>query len=104
MTALIGVRALAVAGTVLCVSGLTSAAQNGSPASDDYPKLPAKPGRELVIKVCAACHSPELAAEHQLDFTGWKTLVDQMATKGATATDEQFEEIVRYLAEAFPAP
>jgi hypothetical protein len=30
-------------------------------------------------------------------------VVDQMASKGAVATDEEFGEIVRYLATAFPA-
>jgi mono/diheme cytochrome c family protein len=93
---------LAVALVVL--SGLTAWAQTPSPPADEHPKLPAGQGRELMIRVCSTCHSPDLAAEQQLDQAAWKALVDQMASKGATATDEEFDEIVRYLAGAFPAP
>ena len=45
-----------------------------------------------------------MAADQQLDQAGWKDLVDQMASRGATATDAEFDEIVQYLAGAFPAP
>jgi competence protein ComEA len=56
-----------------------------------------------MIRVCSQCHSPDVAAEQQLDAAGWKDLVDQMASKGANATDDEFDEIVRYLTDAFPA-
>jgi hypothetical protein len=56
------------------------------------------------IKVCSQCHEPEVAAAQQLDFAGWKELVDQMASKGANASEQEFDQIVRYLAGAFPAP
>ena len=85
------------------MSGLTARAQTVSPPADEHPALPAGPGRELMIRVCSPCHSPDQAADQQLDLDGWKKLVDQMASKGAVATDEEFEEIVRYLANAFPA-
>jgi mono/diheme cytochrome c family protein len=95
-------RALSFAGAVVLMSGLTAWAQATSPPSDEHPALPAGPGRELMIRVCSTCHSPELAADQQLDAEGWKSLVDQMAGKGAVATEAEFEEIVRYLGNAFP--
>ena len=55
-----------------------------------------------MIRVCSQCHAPEQAADQQLDKAGWKDLVDQMASKGAEATDAEFEQIVQYLATAFP--
>ena len=97
-------RALAFAAAVLLLSGLTAAAQNPPPPGDEHPKLPVQPGRDVMIRVCSPCHSPDLAADQQLDAAGWKTLVDDMAEKGATATEEELEEIIRYLADAFPAP
>jgi competence protein ComEA len=81
---------------------MTAWAQTPAPPADEHPALPAGPGRALMIRVCSACHSPDLAAEQQLDTAGWKALVDQMASKGAAATDEEFDEIVQYLAKAFP--
>lgn len=70
---------------------------------DDHPKLPQGKGREVMIRVCSACHEPEMAADQQFDKAGWKALVDQMASKGADATDAEFGQIVDYLSAAFPA-
>ena len=96
-------QALSFAAAVVLMSGLTAWAQTASQPADEHPALPAGPGRELMIRVCSPCHSPDVAAEQQLDPPGWKTLVDQMASKGATATDEEFDAIIRYLTSAFPA-
>jgi len=85
------------------MSGLTAWAQAPSPPADEHPALPAGAGRELMIRVCSPCHLPDVAAEQQLDPAGWKTVVDQMASKGAVATEAELDEIVRYLANAFPA-
>jgi competence protein ComEA len=87
---------------LLC--GVAAAAQTSppAPAADEHPKLPAGAGREVMIRVCSQCHSPDTAADQQLDPAGWKTLVDQMAEKGAAATDAELAEIVEYLASAFP--
>ena len=96
-------RALSFAAALVLVFGLTAAAQNPSGPADEHEKLPAGPGRELTIRVCSQCHEPEVAADQQLDLAGWKSLVDQMASKGAEATDAELDEIVHYLANAFPA-
>jgi competence protein ComEA len=97
-------RALSCAAAVVLMSGLTAWAQTSSPPADEHPALPAGAGRELMIRVCSQCHSPDVAADQQLDAAGWKNLVDQMASKGAVATEEEFDQIVRYLVNAFPAP
>ncbi len=69
---------------------------------DEHPTLPAGAGREVMIRVCSACHDPELAADQRFDKAGWKDLVDQMASKGANASEAEFVQIVDYLAAAFP--
>jgi hypothetical protein len=56
-----------------------------------------------MIRVCSKCYLPEVAADQQLDLAGWKTVVDLMASQGADATEAELDEIVRYLANAFPA-
>lgn len=70
--------------------------------ADDFKALPAGPGRDVMVRVCAQCHSPEIAAQQTLDAQGWKALVDQMANNGANATDVEFDTIAKYLAAAFP--
>ena len=96
-------RARVSVSTLVLMSGLTAWAQTSSRPTDEHEALPPGPGRDLMIRVCSQCHSPEVVAGQQLDLAGWKSVVDQMAAKGAAATDEEFEEIVQYLATAFPA-
>ncbi len=94
------VRTLCATAVFALMSGLTVVTQSGS--TDEHPALPAGPGRDVMIRVCSQCHSPDVAADQQLDQAGWKELVDQMAGRGASATEAEFEEIVQYLAKAFP--
>lgn len=71
-------------------------------AQDDFKSLPAGPGRDVMVRVCSQCHSPEVAAQQKLDPDGWKALVDQMANNGAQASDAEFDTISKYLAASFP--
>ena len=70
--------------------------------ADAYAALPLGPGRDLTIRACSDCHSLSVVARQQLDSTGWRGVVDQMAGQGAFASDAEFEEIIGYLATAFP--
>ncbi|HWC63056.1 MAG TPA: cytochrome c [Rhizomicrobium sp.] len=89
---------------VLLLSPLTAAAQTPPPpAADTGSKLPPGEGRELVMRVCGKCHTPDIVADQSLDGPGWKELVDQMAANGAQASDAEFDQIVAYLTKAFPA-
>ncbi|HEX4635826.1 MAG TPA: hypothetical protein VH189_06565 [Rhizomicrobium sp.] len=71
--------------------------------ADDYKSLPDGQGRDVMVRVCSQCHSPEIAAQQKLDAQGWKDLVNQMANNGANATDAEFDTISKYLTTAFPA-
>jgi mono/diheme cytochrome c family protein len=81
---------------------LVRGTQTSSGQTDDHTTLPAGAGRDLVIRVCSQCHSPDVVAGQEFDAAAWKSLVDQMAARGAMATDEELESIVRYLVTAFP--
>ena len=72
-------------------------------ADDDFKSLPAGQGRDVMVRVCSQCHSPEIAAQQNLDAQGWKDLVNQMANNGANATDAEFDTIAKYLTASFPA-
>jgi mono/diheme cytochrome c family protein len=88
------------AAALTLTSALALFAQTKS--DDEHPKFPAGDGRELTIKVCSQCHEAEVLADQQLDAEGWKNMVGQMASMGASATDEQLEQITAYLTKAFP--
>jgi mono/diheme cytochrome c family protein len=89
---------------ILTVALLALVGPMAAPAfADDFASLPAGPGRDVMVKVCAQCHSPEIVASQKMDQAGWKALVDQMASNGAQATDAEFDTITKYLAASFPA-
>ena len=64
--------------------------------------LPPGPGHDLTVRVCSACHSPDLAASQRLSAQEWNSLVQNMSARGAVATDEEFDQISGYLARSFP--
>ncbi len=94
--------ALVSCAVVLMLTASAGAAPRAA-SQDEHPKLPQGAGRDVMLRVCSKCHDPELAADQQNDAAGWKALVDQMASKGADATDAEFTQIVEYLTRAFPA-
>ena len=63
--------------------------------------LPDGPGKETFAKVCSACHELDLATSQKRTADAWRTTVDSMAAKGATASKEEFQSIVNYLAKSF---
>jgi predicted cobalt transporter CbtA len=73
-----------------------------SAPADGYASLPAGAGRDVTVRICAQCHSPEVVAHQNLDAQGWKDLVNQMANNGANGTDADFDTISKYLTTAFP--
>jgi cytochrome c5 len=63
--------------------------------------LPDGAGKELVMKVCTVCHELTRITSKQKTKDEWNNTVDQMAARGARASDEEFEAIVNYLAKYF---
>lgn len=66
-------------------------------------KLPEGDAKTLTAKVCSQCHGVDVAVESGHSEAEWKNVVDSMASRGAAATDAEFEMIVKYLAKNFPA-
>ena len=87
---------------VLALAVLLGLAATPTLADDDFKTLPAGQGRDVMVRVCSQCHSPEIAAQQNLDAQGWKDLVNQMANNGANATDAEFDTITKYLSASFP--
>ena len=71
-------------------------------AVTDVDSPPAEPGYETFIRVCSACHTPDLVMDRRLDRAGWEEVVHMMIGRGATASESETEEIIDYLAKAYP--
>jgi competence protein ComEA len=64
-------------------------------------KLPDAPGRATTEKVCGECHGAELLIGRQETKETWAAVVDDMIQRGASGTDDEFFEVVNYLATNF---
>jgi quinoprotein glucose dehydrogenase len=79
-----------------------AATVSSSAPSPAQSHLPPGPGHDLTVRVCSACHSPDLAASQRLSAEEWNSLVQNMSARGAVASDEEFDQITGYLARSFP--
>jgi competence ComEA-like helix-hairpin-helix protein len=60
--------------------------------------LPAGKGKDVVEKICGACHGTDIIAAMKASRDGWTDLVEDMISKGATASATEKTQILDYLA------
>jgi competence protein ComEA len=72
------------------------------PKQNSYPEFPQGEGRETALRICGRCHSPNNILAAGQDRQGWESTITKMTTFGATASDEEFSEILDYLVKNFP--
>ena len=65
-------------------------------------QLPEGAGKVTTQRICGGCHAPEIVIGKHLTKDGWEQLVSSMVEKGATGTDDEFNQIIDYLAVNFP--
>jgi competence protein ComEA len=88
-------------GLSLLIFSLASAA---AALADEKPgELPGAPGKATVMKVCNACHGAEVVLGHPHSEEGWNSIVTDMIQRGAEGTDDEFDEIVKYLTKNIKA-
>ena len=66
--------------------------------------LPDGPGKELLEHVCTPCHGLENVVRARMTKERWGTVVDDMVSRGAAASDSEIDQIVNYLAANFSKP
>ena len=59
--------------------------------------LPDGPGKEVVERVCGACHDLDTVTGARRTRADWRATVNAMIARGAITTDEEFVTIVDYL-------
>jgi competence protein ComEA len=68
----------------------------------DHPEFPVGEGRDVTLKLCSKCHSPNIILASGRDRTGWENTITKMVRLGAVGTDEDYSEIADYLTDHFP--
>ncbi|HVW86399.1 MAG TPA: cytochrome c [Bryobacteraceae bacterium] len=77
--------------------------QNDGKAKTDS-SLPEGPGKAVTERVCTACHGLENVVRARMTKERWGTVVDDMVSRGAAASDSEIDQIVDYLAANFGRP
>jgi competence protein ComEA len=84
------------------LAGMMAFSLAHSAAGADKPKLPDGPGKATTVKVCGICHAAEIVMSRRESLDGWNAVVADMIERGAKASDDEFGEVVDYLAANFP--
>ena len=58
-------------------------------------------GKELVEEICSLCHEWERVKEQHLSRDQWAGVIKGMIFEGAPVTEEEFDQIVNYLARHY---
>ena len=83
-------RALVVVALLAC------AARAGG--QDSFPD---GPGKDMTVRVCGACHSPERSAAVRLTRGGWQDVIGKMVSLGAKGSDVELAAVLDYLSANF---
>ena len=87
---------MAIKAAILCLAGVASVSAIAGPI-----QLPDGPGKATVQKICSGCHAPEIVVGRHESKDGWVQIVSNMVDKGANGTDDEFNQIIDYLATHF---
>jgi competence protein ComEA len=97
----------AILGAALLGGSVASAQQQPTPApatapADDHPEFPAGAGRDITLRLCSRCHSPNNILAMGRTQQGWQDLIIKMTTLGLQGSDEEFTAVLDYLTANFP--
>ena len=98
----IHIRLALVALTLVLVSPVipvvAGQARAGSSSASD---LPAGKGKDALLRNCVGCHQLNVITSQHKAESGWTDTVVEMRSRGANGSDEEMEQIVRYLTTNF---
>jgi competence protein ComEA len=105
-------RTMTGASLAVLMSGLACVALTAAPMSppvqDPSPaaataqdRFPEATGKASLLKVCSSCHAAESVVQSLRTRQEWSDVIDQMSRFGAEATDQEFDQILAYLAKYF---
>jgi competence protein ComEA len=95
----VGVMITCVAAVPLAIPQQAAPPATPPPAQQQQhmTELPQAPGHDTTVRVCSKCHSPNILVATRRSREGWEETITKMSGMGATATDEEFTEILEYL-------
>jgi competence protein ComEA len=74
---------------------------NQAPASAQIGELPPGEGRDTVLQFCSDCHGVDNIAAQRRSRLEWRSVVEDMAARGSSATAEDLDLIITYIVANF---
>jgi mono/diheme cytochrome c family protein len=65
-------------------------------------QLPDAPNRETVQRICSSCHPAQIVLGRGMTREQWGGIVSNMISRGAKGSDDEFAQVVDYLAQNLP--
>jgi len=63
--------------------------------------LPEGRGRNETQRICGQCHGVEMATKLRMSEERWAGVVDDMVSRGAQGTQDEFDRVAKYLGKNF---
>jgi competence ComEA-like helix-hairpin-helix protein len=63
--------------------------------------LPEGRGKAEFTRICSQCHAIAIVTKLRMTEDGWSGVVDDMVSRGAQGTDDEFDRVVKYLGAHF---
>src|SRR6187200_444375 len=86
----------AVAGKAALHADVLSARPT-APSGHARQELPDGPGKAELSKLCSGCHDLMFTVSTRETEDGWTRIVNDMRSKGADGTEEEFAKVIAYL-------
>jgi competence protein ComEA len=70
-------------------------------SASEAPPLPEGRGKAQFERICSQCHGIDIASKLRMSEDAWGGVVDDMVSRGASGTQDEFDLVLRYLAAHF---
>src|SRR5580700_6108797 len=88
--------------TSTCVLLLAAFASSSASGQAPASPLPDGPNRETAQRICSGCHSVQMFLGRGMSREQWGGVVSNMIGRGAKVSDQEFDQVVAYLAVTLP--
>ncbi len=79
----------------------SAAAAPAAYAQDATATMPNAPGKDVTIRTCTKCHAiTNITGQHK-DSDGWTATITKMVGYGASASDDEFQQILDYVTKYY---
>jgi competence ComEA-like helix-hairpin-helix protein len=96
-----GPRAGRISKFILVIGALAYGAAGSVARAQTADQLPAGRGKAEFVRICSQCHSINFATKLRMDSDGWAGIVDDMVSRGAEGSSDDFDLVASYLAGHF---